>query len=87
MILLRDTVNNSYGDTEGARLWSEQKKVEDIDSLIETMSEALEGDENAPKPRSYEVIEVQVVRRTTLARRVQTNVLVDVTEGEEDADD
>jgi hypothetical protein len=72
MILVKD----AYGQTVH---WVENE-AEDIDALVDTMSEALEGDENAPKPREFEVIEVEVVRKVKVARRVQTSVLVDVTE-------
>jgi hypothetical protein len=74
MILVKDAIGSTT-------YWIEQPHVEDIDAYVDTMSEALEGDENAPKPRQFEVMEVEVVRRINVARRVQTNVLVDVTEG------
>lgn len=79
MILLRDAAG-SYNDSDKHTGWTEQHEVSDIDSLVANMQEALAGDENAPKPRMYEVLEVQVVRKVRVGRRVETSVVVDVNE-------
>lgn len=79
MILIRP-LDDAFGDTETYRAWSEQKGVEDIDALIANMEKTLEGDENAPKPRAYEVIEVDVTRKVAIARKVEHVVSVAVNE-------
>lgn len=68
---LREDYPNTYTVVTG---------VEDLDEYIATIEKALEGDENAPKPRAYEVIEVDVTRKVKVERAVRHVVDVKVDE-------
>lgn len=83
IVLVREAGEGAWGDTDKTRAWVEHLGVADVDALVEQVGESLRGDENNPKPRKFEVIEVTVQRRTEIARRVETRVVVDVKEESE----
>lgn len=76
MVLIRD-LTDTFGDTDRHVKYVHQVEVDDIEGLINEMSEALET-EGIAKPRSYEVIEVQAVRKVYIEREVQQHVAVKV---------
>jgi DNA relaxase NicK len=81
MILVRD-LNDGFGDGPKRTHWIEHVEAEELEKLIAQMQKSLEGDENAPKPRAYEVLEVEVTRKVIVHRSVEHVVNVNVQEEE-----
>jgi hypothetical protein len=75
MVLVRDEAFGYYTEQKGISL----------DKLVEQMGKALPS-ENAAKPRSFEVIEVQVARRFEVTREVKIQAVVTVVEDEIEED-
>lgn len=78
MILVRSTLAE-YPVGENIVHWSEHTDAESVEALIASMSKAMES-ENASRPRSFEVFEVEVKRRVTVEREVAMVATVSVKE-------
>lgn len=82
MVMIRD-LTDTFGDTNKHVHYVHQVEVENIEGLINEMSEALEA-EGIAKPRAYEVVEVETVRKVYVEREVQQKAIVKV-KGDPDA--
>lgn len=78
MIFVRNAEHRGF-DLDTYAYWSEQRRDDDIDLVIDNITDTLEKDES-DEPRSYEVIEVQVLRRVIVEREVQKHVAVNARE-------